>query len=473
MRKNKKTLLIFSIVISLAGFCIFSEVRADVSDNVSGWAWSENIGWVSFNCTNQSWCATSSYGVNINNVSGEISGNAWSDRIGWISFDKTKTGTPPAIPYNQAESYIAKISTVEPYGVLGWAKALSASSSESGGWDGWIKFNWDTGEATGTVSLDSTSNEFEGFAWGGDPEGVSGSEVIGWLSFNDKDTSSSINYQVISEVNFAPTVSDLSDSYSSPCSQSRIPDLSWEVSGSDPNYDYQIQICSEQGCGGAGDPIIYEMINNTASKSWLPSCSYCCNISPYNGILWGGGVYYWRVKVRHTGEIWSEWISDSDGFLTKYHCYPYSYFLCSYDYENWYDCDANDSDGRCEVTPDCIGPLPFPPPVAQKFYIKDFSTCHNLDNSSFDAIDCSVDGYNATNCPTGATTTSYNWTLFNASSTKPESGFATSILEVIETGTWKVSATTTDSHSPDQECGCEEEGESGLPLPEWIEVAPY
>ena len=58
MRKNKKNLLIFSIVISLAGFCIFSEVRADTSDNVSGWAWSENIGWVSFYCTNQNWCAT-------------------------------------------------------------------------------------------------------------------------------------------------------------------------------------------------------------------------------------------------------------------------------------------------------------------------------------------------------------------------------------------------------------------------------
>ncbi len=340
------------------------------------------------------------------------------------------------------------------------------------------------------VELNPSSLEFEEWAWGGNPTDAINKGVIGWVSFNSTNCDSNgdgltdtgnfaqcpvgeaiSDYGVTTTVSYGPTISNLLDSYSCPCAQSRIPNLSWDVVGADPNYDYEIQICSEQGCGGAGDPMIYKSFENTNSTSWSPDCNYCCN--QYDNILWGGGTYYWRARARHTGGTWSSWRNEDDGFVTYPHCYPYSYFLCSYDHENWYDCDANISDGRCEATPDCIGPLPFPLPVEQKFYIKDFSTCYNIDNSSFDAIDCSVDGYNATSCPTGATTTSYDWTLFNASSTEQESDFATSILEVIETGTWRVSATTTDAHSPDQECGHEEEGGSGLPLPEWIEVAPY
>jgi len=472
MRKNKKNLLIFGTVILLAGFCISLQVGASESDNVSGWAWSENVGWISFNCTNQSWCATSSYGVNINNITGEISGNAWSSNLGWISFDRTKTGTPPAAPYNGAESYIAKIATLEPYEVSGWTRALSASSSEHGGWDGWIKFTWNTGTATGTVTLNHTTNEFEGWAWGGNPEAASGSGVIGWLSFNDNDTSSPIDYQVVSEVNFAPTLSNISDSYSCPCDQSRIPKLSWDVAGVDPNYDYEIQICSEQGCGGAGDPIIYESVQNTNSTSWSPACNYCCKISPYSNILWGGGTYYWRVKVRHTGEIWSDWNNEDDGFVTYPHCYPYSYFLCSYDGASWYDCDGNVLDGKCAATAECLGGLPFSPPVGTPVYIKDVSTCHNADNSSYDAVDCSEDGFNATTCPSGYVTTYYSWEFDNATSTDGND-FATSVIEILEVAPWTINATTTDTHSPDEACGQEEQGEAGLPLPEWKEIAPY
>jgi len=55
---------------------------------LSGWGWSDQIGWVSFNCNNSgigNTCGSSNYGVTITN--GEFRGWAWNDVIGWLSFD--------------------------------------------------------------------------------------------------------------------------------------------------------------------------------------------------------------------------------------------------------------------------------------------------------------------------------------------------------------------------------------------------
>lgn len=56
---------------------------------MSGWAWSENIGWISFNSTDDQdpstpgiQPATSNYGVN-KNADGTLAGYAWSSNIGW------------------------------------------------------------------------------------------------------------------------------------------------------------------------------------------------------------------------------------------------------------------------------------------------------------------------------------------------------------------------------------------------------
>lgn len=69
----------------------------NVSGTLAGWAWSENIGWISFNCNNdsdpltagvQSYCAAADHRVIIDAV-GEFSGWAWNDLVGWISFNKS------------------------------------------------------------------------------------------------------------------------------------------------------------------------------------------------------------------------------------------------------------------------------------------------------------------------------------------------------------------------------------------------
>lgn len=167
MRILNKNKLLFSLIILLAVIFAtgvifdykFSATEAGISDNVSGWAWSENIGWISFNCTDTASCATSDYGVNIDQLTGNFSGYAWSENIGWIDF-------APSSGYPEAPNNGAKLEATGD--VTGWAKALSADGN---GWDGWIKMSgsWSNG-----VKL--SGSNFTGYAWG--------SDVIGWIEFN-------------------------------------------------------------------------------------------------------------------------------------------------------------------------------------------------------------------------------------------------------------------------------------------------
>lgn len=71
------------------------KVSSDANGNLSGWAWSDSFGWISFSSTTDG--STVNYGVKIattttaNYTAGEFDGYAWSENIGWISFN-CKTG---------------------------------------------------------------------------------------------------------------------------------------------------------------------------------------------------------------------------------------------------------------------------------------------------------------------------------------------------------------------------------------------
>jgi hypothetical protein len=187
------------LFLGIAGYFVLpsfsvQETQAGSSDNVSGWAWSENIGWISFNCTNDSSCATVDYGTFIDPSSGFVSGYAWSDNIGWISFEHTDTGDPPS-PYNYSnQNHIAELNQGNNQ-LRGWMRALSGIGG--GGWDGWIKLYKhasDGGPSYG-ITYDPNTGELHGWAWG--------SDVVGWVSFNcaeggplGEDICSQSNYKV-------------------------------------------------------------------------------------------------------------------------------------------------------------------------------------------------------------------------------------------------------------------------------------
>ena len=171
-------------------FYVLHTYRAtgSTSDNVSGYAWSETIGWISFNCTNTGSCPSVDYGVTVDGVTGDISGHAWSSNIRWINFD-------PAGPYPEVPNHSARLEADDT--VTGWAKAIDADGVD---WDGWIKMS-DTAAPAYGVTLNTVTDEFEGFAWGYD--------VMGWISFNCIDTAScALPYSVsYSLANAIPTCS--------------------------------------------------------------------------------------------------------------------------------------------------------------------------------------------------------------------------------------------------------------------------
>ncbi|MDO8557498.1 MAG: hypothetical protein Q7R98_03490 [Candidatus Jorgensenbacteria bacterium] len=71
---------------------------ADASGDLSGYAWNDTMGWISFSCYNHGNCSPS-YGVSVNGNTGEFSGYAWNDTVGWISFNYTNPGSPTSTTY--------------------------------------------------------------------------------------------------------------------------------------------------------------------------------------------------------------------------------------------------------------------------------------------------------------------------------------------------------------------------------------
>ena len=144
------------------------KAEAGTAGSMFGYAWSDTIGWVSFNCADPGTCATSNYRVDID-TNGNLSGYGWSENIGWISFNASDTS---GCPQNPCQGKIPGNGRM-----TGWAKALATS----GGWDGWISLSGsEKGVNWGVVQSGTT---FAGYAWG--------SDVVGWLDFQYARTTSS------------------------------------------------------------------------------------------------------------------------------------------------------------------------------------------------------------------------------------------------------------------------------------------
>ncbi|QQG46498.1 MAG: hypothetical protein HYY55_01485 [Candidatus Niyogibacteria bacterium] len=155
-RKTKNilclALLFFALSFSLYALVVF----AGSEHNLSGWAWSGNTGWISFNSTNQG--GGVNYGVTVAS-NGRLSGYAWSDNVGWITFNQGDLGGCPNSP---CQANFNKNNGA----VTGWARALA----NGGGWDGWISLSGSN------YGVSASQCVWQGWAWG--------SDVIGWINFS-------------------------------------------------------------------------------------------------------------------------------------------------------------------------------------------------------------------------------------------------------------------------------------------------
>lgn len=185
---------------------------ANGSGNVSGFAWGENYGWVSFNsrdcdinddgsfgdvtapvgCPASSPPSANGYSVNKDYSTGQLSGFAWSENLGWVYFgpDDAEIATSTSAP--DPTLGWAKMNTVTG-AISGWAKVLSLGN------DGWIKLKKEAGDTlSSSYGVNATTTgDFSGFAWNGN---ASSSLGLGWLSFNSKDCDINGNGSFVGEV---------------------------------------------------------------------------------------------------------------------------------------------------------------------------------------------------------------------------------------------------------------------------------
>ncbi len=193
LTKPLKFSFIFAFFIFISIFSFTKTASAKTSDHVlHGYAWSDNVGWVSLNCADRggSVCTDSPYSVVIDYGTGQMSGYAWSSNVGWISFNASDvSGCPTKNNYNNSCTPTAILSSTAgnpPFPqILGWAKALSNNS----GWDGYISlscYNTNTCGTNnysvqlpndGTTAIGATGGSITGNAWG--------STVVGWLDFTN------------------------------------------------------------------------------------------------------------------------------------------------------------------------------------------------------------------------------------------------------------------------------------------------
>lgn len=367
-----------------------------VTGNVFGYAWSESFGWISFNSVN---CDNNSngfidagacggddattpivnYGVNVNFGAGNLSGVAWSENAGWISFNWPDIGDGGASCPSDATG-----ATCQPRydsvnnEFLGWARACSVfqtgcsgalkSNFARGGWDGWISLNCLNGDvclgSNYKVSLDGA--DFVGWAWG--------SDVVGWISFNsvncDKNApfgqsdgslgcpalgTPMASYKVyLAITNNNPDASNLSIS-ADYCALVPVRTFSWiysDLLDSSPDNEesqFQLQIDDNNDfsspevniCGDGTAPLISGDCSAPGALS-IPSGSVNfknINVmeSPGADQLGYNKTYYWRVMVWDSNggsSGWAEYDPDANPLTqnpigTPLHSYPNAHFTCS------------------------------------------------------------------------------------------------------------------------------------------------
>ncbi len=293
------------IIVLFFGFLLFGALgfgvltEAGSGDNISGFAWSENIGWVSFNSTSDG--SPISYGVNLNLDTGDLSGQAWSEHIGWISFNRADTGNPPASPFNGGSGPIAQYN-FDTGQLTGWFRVLAYS----GGWDGWIKFYNATVDANG---------DWHGWAWT--------DTVGGWLSFNSSDSGaggSAYKVTMAGGINRPPSASGLEvvkgDYCATPAHY-----FSWTYSDPDGDTESQFQFQVDNNSDFSSPEIDRNYSGLSNPNPTTNNQTVVVAVSPTSDQIGYNTTYYWRVKVWDSLGADSGWVEGSS-LTTEEHRYP-------------------------------------------------------------------------------------------------------------------------------------------------------
>lgn len=189
------TLAIYVMAVAISSGIVYFQHKDDVGivlagtgENIKGFAWSENFGWISFNSMDcdidgdgifegngetggsaPTGCPisgiASDYGVKIDPATGIFSGYAWSEYADWINFG---ANTCQASAADYVKLVAGQVTGFAQVVVLGTEGCIKMSDS-----------SWSNG-----VSING-SGDFSGWAWNGNGDQSAGG--AGWISFNSKD----------------------------------------------------------------------------------------------------------------------------------------------------------------------------------------------------------------------------------------------------------------------------------------------
>jgi hypothetical protein len=464
-------------------FSFLGTEKINASGNVYGWAWTENIGWISFNNDNGGFTGIPAgggsvdYGVHICESDtdpnqycseiatpkiGKIVGYAWSENIGWIKFNPASDLTTypgcgfPASPCNGAKVDLSEANHL----LSGWARACSVFESSCsgtldsnrGGWDGWIRMQ-------DNAYIDSAFNpaQFRNWVWGGNPDNDVNKSVIGWGTFNCLEGGANresvcvnSNYKVVTTFPFTPLVlppeitqvedidnrplsSDpLTDStfYTDWCSEDIYFGWTYIDNNTPPSLEteYQLQVDNNSNFNS---PVVYiDQTGLSNPSGTVNTRSVKVSAIPLPGQLAYNTTYYWRVKVFNDQGKDSGWQGSktSTFFQTPKHRYP----IASFSY-----------------TP--------PSPVtlvnnSANFDFTDASTCYNDSNQPLPSC------------------TSFSWSFDGVINSNRNPSYTYN-----SQGQKKITLTVYDSNIPPYSCSTSQDIQIKSPkrTPKWWEISPF
>lgn len=108
------------------------------------------------------------YGVSVNDSTGELSGYAWSEVVGWISFNKSELTGCPTTPCEAKINNFSERPFTTAKSLSGWIKILSNTEKP------WIHLAGTAQDGKNYGAVLHSDGSISGYAW---------SEAYGWISF--------------------------------------------------------------------------------------------------------------------------------------------------------------------------------------------------------------------------------------------------------------------------------------------------
>ncbi len=309
MLKNRKIFFAFAVFAVIAVFSVttfdisFQGIMASSPEypctvhGLSGWAWSENIGWISMSCENCSGnnvagCppVNTDYGVDFDG--NRFFGYAWSESLGWIHFDNV------SVSGDSVTGSANVVSSGEEISFSGNRHNVNISNGELTGWGwgkqvtGWVSFSCENtgscGDSDYRVSLTR-------------PEARNTQETLDYCAR----TKDSHVRSAIYDGNTELSVSFQWEYYHAIGVRQEEFEIQLSETGDFNNIIFERKIARE---ADSGDVLTYlpHLLNEGAELFW-------------------GKEYHWRIKVYDELGLESDW-SSPESFTLRNYPYPYAYF---------------------------------------------------------------------------------------------------------------------------------------------------